>query len=99
MTLVSIFCSFVRRLPTCQDVEVRPIGFPGTVLAGLRVRGIEEWVYVNPYAAPRARLPTRPALKAMLTAMSLTEQPSFFRPATAREMVRLNQCIAVTTQC
>lgn len=90
MTLVSIFCSFVRRLPTCQDIEVRPIGFPGTVLAGLRIRGggSEDWVYVNPFSAPRGRLPTRAALKAMLVSMGTSEDPSFFRPASAREMVR-----------
>lgn len=88
MTLVSIFCSFVRRLPNCQDIEVRPIGFPGTVLAGLRIRGSnDEWVYVNPFSAPRGRLPTRASLRAMLVSMGTDEEPAFFRAASAREMV------------
>ncbi|GAA6006943.1 hypothetical protein JCM11491_001449 [Sporobolomyces phaffii] len=90
MTLVSIFCSFVRRLPTCRDIEVRPIGFPGTMLAGLRVRGLEgkdgEWVFVNPFAAQRGRLPTRSVLRATLAGMNLADDPSYLRPATAKEM-------------
>ncbi|GAA5948476.1 hypothetical protein JCM3765_004896 [Sporobolomyces pararoseus] len=87
MTLVSIFCSFVRRLPNCQDIEVRPIGFPGTVLAGLRIRGSnDDWVYVNPFSSPRGRLPTRASLRAMLVSMGTDEEPAFFRAASAREM-------------
>lgn len=88
MTLVAIFCSLVRRLPTCRDVEARPIGFPGTVLAGLRIRGgADEWVYVNPFSTLRGRFPTRASLRGMLMAMGTDEDPSFFRPASAREMV------------
>lgn len=88
MTLVAIFCSLVRRLPNCRDVEARPIGFPGTVLAGLRIRGgADEWVYVNPFSTLRGRFPTRASLRGMLMAMGTDEDPSFFRPASAREMV------------
>ncbi|GAA5912249.1 uncharacterized protein JCM6883_003293 [Sporobolomyces salmoneus] len=87
MTLVSIFCSFVRRLPNCRDLEVKPIGFPGTVLAGLRLKGSQdEWVYVNPFSIPRGRLPTKAALWSMLRSMGTEEHEEFFQPSSARKM-------------
>ncbi|GAA5936614.1 uncharacterized protein JCM15063_001939 [Sporobolomyces koalae] len=100
MTLVSIFCSFVRRIPHCEDIEVRPVGFPGTVLAAMRIRGeSNEWSYVNPFAAARARHPTRAQLRSMLAALGTTEQSAFFRPASAREMcTRVSRNILTSIQ-
>ncbi|GAA6017974.1 hypothetical protein JCM10207_002727 [Rhodosporidiobolus poonsookiae] len=85
MTLVAIFCSLVRRLPVAQalKIRVRPIGFPGTVLAGLSFDGSDEWVYVNVFAQ---RILSKQTLVTMLRAMGQSPAEHFFQPATAREM-------------
>ncbi|GAA6061316.1 hypothetical protein JCM10212_003206 [Sporobolomyces blumeae] len=99
MTLVAIFCSFVRRLPTCADIEVRPVGFPGTVLVGMRVRGSPEWVHINTFANGRGRLPSRAALRGMLTSLGLDDEPEYYRPASALEMcTRVSRNILTSIQ-
>jgi hypothetical protein len=46
MTLVSIFCSITRRLSL--DLMVKPVGFPGRVMAAIKFKGAEsEWTYVD----------------------------------------------------
>lgn len=86
MSLVAIFCALIRRLPTCYDVQARPIGFPGLLLAGVANRGQENWVYINVFSGGDV-LGTR-ELSSLLTNMGgMTLQPEFLRPATAKEMV------------
>ncbi|SGZ00341.1 BQ5605_C034g11341 [Microbotryum silenes-dioicae] len=47
MSLVSIFCSFVRRLPKEYNIRAKPIGFPGVMLAGVALGDSADWVMVN----------------------------------------------------
>ena len=85
MSLVIIFCSLVRRLPASFDIQARPVGFPGVLLAGVSRRGSEEMLYVNVFDG--GRVLELSDLARMLNAMDLTMQPEFVRPATAKEMV------------
>ena len=50
ISLVTIFCAFVRRLPAEFDIQAKPIGFPGVLLAGVANRGKSNWVYVNVFS-------------------------------------------------
>ncbi|GAA6049699.1 hypothetical protein JCM3770_004416 [Rhodotorula araucariae] len=86
MTLVSIFCSLVNRLPAARELKIRakPIGFPGTLLAGLAYEGSDEWVYVNVFG--EGQLLGADRLREMLRAMDQPDSREFFQPATAREM-------------
>ncbi|BGP40660.1 hypothetical protein JCM10449v2_004622 [Rhodotorula kratochvilovae] len=86
MTLVSMFCSLVNRLPAARELKIRakPVGFPGTLLAGLAYEGSNEWTYVNVFG--EGRLLTADKLREMLRAMGQPESPEFLQPATAREM-------------
>lgn len=95
LTLVSIFCSFVRRLPAARQLGIRAhmIGYPGTVLAGLSyapgtvaARG-DERVYVNVFG--EGKILSAERLRAMLGAMGQADSDQdFLRPARASEMVR-----------
>ncbi|GAA5942810.1 hypothetical protein JCM1841_006913 [Sporobolomyces salmonicolor] len=85
MTLVSIFCSLIRRLPSCSNLRAKPIGFPGTVLAGLSYQGSDEWVYVNVFSRTN-KIMSASGMTAMLREMGLDERPEFVQPASAREM-------------
>jgi hypothetical protein len=91
MTLVSIFCSLIRRLPISKELKIRakPIGFPGKLLAGLAYEveggGEEEWTFVDVFGG---RVLQIDEMRAMLRAMQLPASPEYFRPASAREMVR-----------
>ncbi|GAA5993400.1 hypothetical protein JCM10908_002647 [Rhodotorula pacifica] len=87
MTLVSIFCSLVRRLPVAKELGIRAqmIGYPGTVLAGLSYRdGVGERIYVNVFGEGKVLSPER--LRAMLGAMGQTDSAEFLAPSSAREM-------------
>lgn len=88
MSLVAVFCSFVRRLPASLNVQARPIGFPGILLAGITHRTTEhdsiQWTYVNVFAG--GKILHQSDLQAMVQAMGLTMQPDFLRSATALEM-------------
>lgn len=100
MTLVSIFCSLVRRLPAARalGIEARLIGYPGTVLAGLSYGagaaaggegvGTEDRIYVNVFGQGKILTPER--LRAMLGAMGQAESEEFLQPASAREIVSLH---------
>lgn len=85
MSLVSIFCSFIRRLDFL-DIQARPIGFPGVLLAGVANRGKDNWVYVNVFAG--GKILEQLELQRMLSDMGLTMEPSYIAPASAKEMVR-----------
>lgn len=97
MTLVAIFCSLFKRLPIASELSIRakPVGFPGTVLAGLSYEGSDEWVYVNVFA--RGKILSRETMTVMLRAMGATPTDGFFQPASAREMVHcLFRCFTFT---
>lgn len=89
MTLVAIFCALVRRLPVVKalGIRVKPIGMPGTVLAGLAYEGEDEWTYVNVFSGRVIKIE---AMRSMLAAMQLPPSPEYFQPASARSMVRLH---------
>ncbi|BGP16841.1 hypothetical protein JCM10213_003339 [Rhodosporidiobolus nylandii] len=86
MTLVAVFCSLLRRLPVAQRFGIcaKPIGFPGTMLAGVFHEGSEEVVYLNVYGG--GKVIKREAMEAIVRAMGQPVLPEFFRPASAREM-------------
>ncbi|GAA5839171.1 hypothetical protein JCM11251_003695 [Rhodosporidiobolus azoricus] len=86
MTLVSIFCSLVRRLPLARSlgISAKPVGFPGTVLASLTYVTTGERVFVNVFS--NGTIMSMDTLRTMLRAMGQTPSEEFFRPATAREM-------------
>ncbi|GAA5867347.1 hypothetical protein JCM3774_003556 [Rhodotorula dairenensis] len=97
LTLVSIFCSLVRRLPAARQLGIRAhmIGYPGTVLAGLSYApgpgpgggsGGDARIYINVFGEGKILSPER--LRAMLGAMGQvdTTDQDFLRPATASEM-------------
>ncbi|GAA6044201.1 hypothetical protein JCM8097_004667 [Rhodosporidiobolus ruineniae] len=86
MTLVAIFCSLIRRLPVAQQLKIRayPVGFPGTLLAGLKYEGSDEMLYVNVFSAGKIMRADR--MKEMLRAMNTPALPEFFQPASARSM-------------
>lgn len=87
MSLVVIFCSLIRRLPSSFDIQARPIGFPGVLLAGVSRRGSgDDMVYINVFDG--GKVLQLSDLTRMLSAMGLTMLPEFLRPATAKEMVR-----------
>jgi len=94
MTLVSVFCSLVNRLPVARELglRARPVGFPGTLLAMLRYEGEGEregtdgqGVYVDVYSE---RILGVDVLRDMLQRMGQPPSDEFLQPATAREMVR-----------
>ncbi|GAA6004309.1 uncharacterized protein JCM10292_001417 [Rhodotorula paludigena] len=86
MTLVAIFCSLVRRLPIARElgIRARPIGFPGTVLAGLAFDGSSEWTYCNVFKGTTIVRPA--ALREMLAAVGQPALPEFLEPASAKAM-------------
>ncbi|ORY60395.1 hypothetical protein BCR35DRAFT_309183 [Leucosporidium creatinivorum] len=86
MSLVAIFCALLRRLPASYDVQARPIGFPGLLLAGVANRGQENWIYVNVFSG--GDVLSRSDLSSLLGNMGggMSLQPEFLRPATAKEM-------------
>ena len=97
MTLVSIFCSLVDRLPAARELKIRarPVGFPGTLLAMLRYDDdgddagddkIDDSVYINVYG--HGRLLSADKLRDMLRSMGQPVSNEFLKPASAREMVR-----------
>jgi hypothetical protein len=94
MSLVSIFCSFVRRLPASFNIQARPIGFPGVLLAGVANRGQENWVYVNVFAG--GRILEMADLVRMLSEMGLVMSRDYLCPATAKEMV--SSALPLTTE-
>lgn len=88
MSLVIVFCSLIRRLPPSLNIQAKPIGFPGVLLAGVSKRGAtssDDMVFVNVYDS--GKVLEQSDLARMLNAMNLTMQPEFLRPATAKEMV------------
>ena len=89
LSLVTIFCAFIRRLPASYNIQARPVGFPGVVLAAVAARdappGQEEWIYVNVFSG--GQIMEERTLRAMLVSTGGAMQPDFLRPATAREMV------------
>ncbi|GAA5851559.1 hypothetical protein JCM8547_001133 [Rhodosporidiobolus lusitaniae] len=86
MTLVAIFCSLVRRLPLvkAEKILVKPIGFPGQVLAGLSYEGSGEWTYISVFSG--GTVMRQEAMRSMLQAMGQAPMEEFFQPASAREM-------------
>ncbi|GAA5898995.1 hypothetical protein JCM8208_002972 [Rhodotorula glutinis] len=91
MTLVSIFCSLIDRLPAARELKIRarPVGFPGTLLAMLRydddgADDHDDSVYINVYGD--GRLLSADKLRDMLRAMGQPVSNEFLKPASAREM-------------
>ncbi|BGP32670.1 hypothetical protein JCM10296v2_004453 [Rhodotorula toruloides] len=86
MTLVGIYCSLVRRLPIARElrIRVRPVGFPGTVLAALAYEGSNEWTYINVFSS--GKILSRDRLLSLLGAMGQAGETHFLEPASAREM-------------
>ncbi|GAA5897706.1 hypothetical protein JCM6882_000073 [Rhodosporidiobolus microsporus] len=86
MTLVSIFCSLVRRLPLAKSLKIsaKAVGFPGTVLACLIYDNSPERIFVNVFS--NGTILGVETLKSMLRALGHPISAEFFRPATAREM-------------
>lgn len=100
LTLVSIFCSLIARLPLSYNIQARPIGFPGMVLAAVanrsEERGREEWVYVNIFEGGRVmserereELVRRnlPGIGNGNGSGTSVMREEYLRPATAAEMV------------
>lgn len=85
MSLVVIFCSLIRRLPASFDVQARPIGFPGVLLAGLAHRGKDDWIYINVFTG--GKVLSMGDLERMASQMGQTLRPEFLRPASAKEIV------------
>ncbi|POY71082.1 hypothetical protein BMF94_5839 [Rhodotorula taiwanensis] len=90
MTLVSIFCALIARLPAAKELGVRArlIGYPGTVLAGLSYEGqggqARDRIFINVFGEGKVLSPER--LRAMLGAMGQDGSENFLAPAGAREI-------------
>lgn len=96
ITLVSVFCSIVSRLPAKYNIQARPVGFPGTVLAAIaradEALGEEDWVYINVYAGGKV---TKDADLAVMLQQQGLSPDSMWRhppPAHAAEMVGAFSC-------
>ncbi|SCV69983.1 BQ2448_1377 [Microbotryum intermedium] len=85
MSLVSIFCSFVQRLPKKYNVRAKPIGFPGVMLAGVALGDSDDWVTVNVF---EGKIAEPNDLQKMLRGMRLDVVAPIARlgPASAKAM-------------
>ncbi|KAI5480551.1 F-box domain-containing protein [Pseudohyphozyma bogoriensis] len=102
MTMVSIFTSFIRRLPAAYNIQARPVGFPGNVISCVArrdaVRGEEDWVYVDIF---RGSILQMDDLHRMLRDIGMAPDPTYFAPASPSAMcqrVANNIVHSATTQ-
>lgn len=88
MSLVAIFCSLVRRLSPSLNVQAKPVGFPGILLAAVSPRdGSAEPIYVSVFDG--GKVLTLGEMREMVGRMEIPMATEYLSPASAKDMVRL----------
>lgn len=85
MTWVVLFTSFIRRLPKSLGLTAYPVGFPGTMLAGLSRGG--ESIYFDPYNG--GKVLQRHELETMAVARGFGPEDDIYEAADPVSMVSL----------